>query len=80
MFISLTCVGPLILLVFQNVARRIVRAIRQGNPMGRFLKKSDDGLWRDVGDKVAAEKTSQGKNQPCYREVAFVVSCKMPSV
>lgn len=28
--------------------------------MGRFLKKCDDGLWRDVGDKVAAEKTSQG--------------------
>lgn len=44
----------------QNVARRIVRAIRQGNPVGRFLKKDDDGLWRDVGDKVAAEKTSQG--------------------
>jgi hypothetical protein len=43
-----------------NVARRIVRAIRQGNPPGRFLKKDDDGFWRDVGDKVAAEKTSQG--------------------
>jgi hypothetical protein len=43
-----------------NVARRIVRAIRQGNPPGRFLKKSDDDMWRDVGDKVAAEKTSQG--------------------
>jgi hypothetical protein len=43
-----------------NVARRIVRAIRQGNPPGRFLKKCDDGMWRDVGDKVAAEKTSQG--------------------
>lgn len=43
-----------------NVARRIVRSIRQGNPPGRFLKKSNDGIWRDVGDKVAAEKTSQG--------------------
>jgi hypothetical protein len=43
-----------------NVARRIVRAIRQGNPPGRFLKKCEDGMWRDVGDKVAAEKTSQG--------------------
>ncbi len=43
-----------------NVARKIVRAIRQGNPSGRFLKKHDDGMWRDVGDKVAAEKTSQG--------------------
>ena len=43
-----------------NVARKIVRAIRQGNPIGRFLRKSSDGHWRDVGDKVAAEKTSQG--------------------
>lgn len=43
-----------------NVARRIVRAIRQGSPPGRFLKKSDDGKWYDVGDRCAAEKTSQG--------------------
>ena len=43
-----------------NVARRIVRAIRQGNPVGRFLKKAEDGKWYDVGDRVAAEKTSQG--------------------
>ncbi|KAL3923878.1 MAG: hypothetical protein SGILL_001388 [Bacillariaceae sp.] len=43
-----------------NVARRIVKAIRHGNPPGRFLKKSEDGMWRDVGDKVASEKTSQG--------------------
>jgi hypothetical protein len=26
----------------------------------RFLKKSDDGNWYDVGDRTAAEKTSQG--------------------
>jgi hypothetical protein len=43
-----------------NVARRIVRAIRQGNPPGRFMKKSEDGKWYDVGDRTAAEKTSQG--------------------
>eukprot|EP00980_Cylindrotheca_fusiformis_P017897 scaffold5682_cov140-Cylindrotheca_fusiformis.AAC.8 len=43
-----------------KVARRIVRAIRQGNPPGRFLKKSGDGKWYDVGDRCAAEKTSQG--------------------
>lgn len=43
-----------------NVARRIVRAFRQGNPPGRFLKKHDDGKWYDVGDRTAAEKTSQG--------------------
>jgi len=42
------------------VARRIVKAIRYGNPPGRFLKKNDDGLWYDVGDRTAAEKTSQG--------------------
>ena len=43
-----------------DVARRLVRALRQGNPLRRFLKKNDDGKWYDVGDKVAAEKTSQG--------------------
>ena len=43
-----------------NVARKIVRAIRQGNPPGRFLRKGSDNMWRDVGDKIAAEKTSQG--------------------
>ena len=42
------------------VARKIVKAIRHGNPPGRFLKKGDDGLWYDVGDRTAAEKTSQG--------------------
>lgn len=71
-----------------NVARKIVRAIRCGNPPGRyvmqldyfrtrqnlspsnstyvhadahrFMKKGDDGKWYDVGDRTAAEKTSQG--------------------
>jgi hypothetical protein len=43
-----------------KVARRIVRAIRHGNPPGRFLRKGDDGKWYDVGDRNAAEKTSQG--------------------
>jgi len=43
-----------------KVARRIVRAIRLGSPPGRFLKKADDGKWYDVGDRCAAEKTSQG--------------------
>ena len=43
------------------VARKIVKAIRQGFPPGRFLKKSDDdGMYYDVGDRNAAEKTSQG--------------------
>lgn len=43
-----------------GVARKIVRAIRMGNPPGRFLKKGEDGKWYDVGDRTAAEKTSQG--------------------
>ena len=43
-----------------RVSRRIVLAIRQGNPPGRFLKKEEDGKWYDVGDQVATEKTSQG--------------------
>jgi len=43
-----------------NVSRRIVRAIRSGLPPGRFLKKyPQDDMWYDVGDKHAAEKTSQ---------------------
>ncbi|EEC46715.1 predicted protein [Phaeodactylum tricornutum CCAP 1055/1] len=43
-----------------GVARKIVQAIRTGIPPGRFLKKNDDGKWYDVGDRTAAEKTSQG--------------------
>jgi hypothetical protein len=43
-----------------SVARVIVRAIRNGEPPGRFLKKDEkSGKWLDVGDKKAAEKTSQ---------------------
>lgn len=42
------------------VARKIVKAIRHGNPPGRFLKKGDLDFWYDVGDRTAAEKTSQG--------------------
>jgi len=51
-----------------NVARKIVRAIRSGNPPGRFLKKWEDNMWRDVGDKVAAEKTSQGLREKTNAE------------
>lgn len=43
-----------------SVARVIVRAIRNGDPPGRFLRKDDiTGKWIDIGDKKAAEKTSQ---------------------
>jgi len=42
------------------VARKIVKAIRHGTPPGRFMRKGEDGTWYDVGDRTAAEKTSQG--------------------
>lgn len=43
-----------------SVARVIVRAIRNGDPPGRFLRRDNkSGLWYDIGDKRAAEKTSQ---------------------
>ena len=43
-----------------SVARVIVRAIRNGDPPGRFLKKDKKtGHWIDVGERKAAEKTSQ---------------------
>ena len=42
------------------VALDIVRAWRSQDPPGRFLKMDDKtGLWTDVGDKKAREKTSQ---------------------
>ena len=41
-----------------SVARVIVRAIRNGDPPGRFLRKDEkSGKWIDIGDKKAAEKT-----------------------
>jgi hypothetical protein len=43
----LDIVSPLIILFFDP----------HGNS---FLKKNDNGVWEDVGDRTAAEKTSQG--------------------
>jgi hypothetical protein len=54
-----------------NVARRIVRAIRCGSPPGRFLKKDPtNGMWYDVGDRHAAEKTSQALREKTQAEKA----------
>jgi hypothetical protein len=54
-----------------NVARRIVRAIRYGSPPGRFLKKDPkNGMWYDVGDRHAAEKTSQALREKTQAEKA----------
>ena len=42
------------------VALDIIRGWREQKPPGRFLKLDDKtGMWEDVGDKKAREKTSQ---------------------
>jgi hypothetical protein len=42
------------------VALEIIRTWRSQDPPGRFLRADDKtGLWTDVGDKKAREKTSQ---------------------
>jgi hypothetical protein len=42
------------------VALEIIREWRGQNPPGRFLKLDEKtGMWFDVGDKKAREKTSQ---------------------
>ena len=42
------------------VALEIIREWRAQDPPGRFLKVDEKtGLWSDVGDKKAREKTSQ---------------------
>jgi hypothetical protein len=52
-----------------SVARVIVRAIRNGDPPGRFLKKDEKtGKWIDIGDKRAAEKTSQALREKTIDE------------
>ena len=52
-----------------SVARVIVRAIRNGDPPGRFLKKdATTGKWFDIGDKKAAEKTSQALREKSDEE------------
>jgi hypothetical protein len=52
-----------------SVARVIVRAIRNGDPPGRFIKRDNKtGLWYDIGDKRAAEKTSQALREKTSEE------------
>jgi hypothetical protein len=46
-----------------------VRAIRNGDPPGRFIRKDDKtGKWVDIGDKKAAEKTSQALREKTNEE------------
>jgi len=42
-----------------GVAREIVELVRTLVPPGRFLKKDEKGMWVDIGDRKAREKTSQ---------------------
>ena len=43
-----------------HISRQLVRYIRNLNPAGRFLKRNTvTGVWEDVGDEIAKEKTSQ---------------------
>lgn len=43
-----------------SISRSIVEAVRSLDPPGRFLEKDrNTGLWSDIGDKKAVEKTSQ---------------------
>lgn len=58
----------------QLVAMEVVRNWRNQDPPGRFLKKDDKtGLWQDVGDQKAREKTSQAfrENSPHHQPPMF---------
>jgi len=53
-----------------DISRAIVNKVRQRN--GRFLKKRDEtGLWYEIGDNLAREKTSQALRQraPQFRKM-----------
>lgn len=54
------------------ISRAIVRSIRENN--GRFLKRDENtGLWYEIGDDAAREKTSQALRQraPEMRKILF---------
>lgn len=58
-----------------GIARKIVEIIRCQNPPGRFLKKdaANPGVWIDIGNRKAREKTSQALREgaPELREVVI---------
>lgn len=53
------------------IARRIVEAVRNQTPPGRFLSKDTKGLWNDIGDGKGREKTSQALREgaPVIRDM-----------
>lgn len=61
-----------------SVARVIVRAIRNGDPPGRFLRKDEKtGCWVDIGDKKATEKTSQALREKTSEEREKIKACPL---
>ena len=42
-----------------KISKSIVQHVRNLDPPGRFLEKNVNGLWYDIGDKKACEKTAQ---------------------
>ena len=53
-----------------HIAAKIVWAVRQSDPPGRFLKLDPStGYWLEIGDKVAFRKTGQAlrENAPEIR-------------
>lgn len=52
-----------------SVARMIVKALRNSEPPGRFLRRDEKtGKWFDIGDKKAAEKASQALREKTPEE------------
>ena len=55
-----------------NFSNRIVQNVRDSDPPGRFLEKNEStGLWDDIGDYRAREKTSQclREGQPALKQI-----------
>ena len=66
-----------------KIAHEIVQIIRDSSPPGRFLQqRSKDGLWHDIGDAKAREKTSQALREKAaevrslYSAAASLVDAK----
>lgn len=65
-----------------SVAAYVVSLIRKLDPPGRFLKKdTENGLWYDIGDERAKEKTSQALREgaPELRKRNSVNECDITS-
>jgi hypothetical protein len=64
------------------IARRVVEAVRNQTPPGRFLQRDGKtGLWNDIGDGRAREKTSQALREgaPVLRDLMVGTGGACPS-